>query len=298
MEPREPASDTALVEALRAGDERGFADLVDRYSPSMLALARAHVSSREIAEEVVQDTWLALLKGIDGFEGRSSLRTWLFRVLINIAKTRGVREKRSVPIDLSGTEGPTVSPDRFRPITDQYPRNWAHPPQPWAESPERSLLSSEALDLVRRELDRLPEQQRLVVALRDVDGYDSVEVCALLDVSAANQRVLLHRGRGPDPTCAGRVFRGGAMTGPDSMACQDFVELVTDYLEDRLDAPTLARFEAHLETCPPCVLYLQQIRDSLEALGRVELDSISADARDQLLTVFRTWRSDRSGESP
>jgi RNA polymerase sigma-70 factor, ECF subfamily len=189
------ASDVDLVDALRAGDEHVFADLVDRHSPAMLAVARTHVGSREVAEDVVQDTWLALLKGIDGFEGRSSLRTWLFRVLINIAKTRGVREKRSVPIDLISADGPTVSADRFRPVTDQYPRNWAYPPRAWTESPERSLLSSETLDLVRRELDRLPEQQRLVVALRDVDGYDSVEVCALLDVTAANQRVLLHRGR-------------------------------------------------------------------------------------------------------
>lgn len=189
------ATDLELVEALRAGDERVFADLVDRYSPAMLAVARAHVASREVAEDVVQDTWLALLKGIDGFEGRSSLRTWLFRVLVNIAKTRGVREKRMTPTDLLGSDASTASPDRFQSAGDRWPGHWTRFPRQWVESPERSLLAGEALDLVRRELARLPEQQRRVVALRDVDGYDSSEVCVLLDLTAANQRVLLHRGR-------------------------------------------------------------------------------------------------------
>ena len=189
-------ADYELVERLRSGDERAFAELVDRYSPSMLAVARTHVASREVAEDVVQDTWLALLKGIDGFEGRSSLRTWLFRVLVNIAKTRGVREKRSTPVDLHVVaDQPRVDPDRFRSDDVQWPGHWVRFPMPWRESPEHSLLSGEALDLVRRELARLPEQQRIVVSLRDVDGYDADEVCTLLDVTAANQRVLLHRGR-------------------------------------------------------------------------------------------------------
>jgi len=189
------ATELELVEALRAGDERVFADLVDRYSPAMLAVARAHVASREVAEDVVQDTWLALLQGIDGFEGRSSLRTWLFRVLVNIAKTRGVREKRTTPTDLLGSDASTVSPDRFQSASDRWPGHWTRFPRQWVESPERRVLAGEALDLVRRELACLPEQQRRVVALRDVDGYDSGEVCELLDLTAANQRVLLHRGR-------------------------------------------------------------------------------------------------------
>ncbi|MEP6598766.1 MAG: sigma-70 family RNA polymerase sigma factor [Actinomycetota bacterium] len=189
-------TDDELVDALRAGDERAFAELVDRHSPAMLAVARGHVASREVAEDVVQDTWLALLKGIDGFEGRSSLRTWLFRVLVNIAKTRGVREKRSVPVDLHvDNAGPTLSAARFQSVEDRWPGHWVRFPAPWHGSPEHMLLADEALGLVRRELARLPEQQRLVVSLRDVDGFDSGEVCALLDLTAANQRVLLHRGR-------------------------------------------------------------------------------------------------------
>jgi RNA polymerase sigma-70 factor, ECF subfamily len=193
---RVTTTDDELVDALRAGDERAFADLIDRYSPAMLAVARTHVATREIAEDVVQDTWLALLKGIDGFEGRSTLRTWLFRVLVNIAKTRGVREKRTTPVDLHADDGrPTVSSERFQSDRDQWPGHWVRFPATWYESPERSLQAVEVFDLVRRELARLPEQQRLVVSLRDVDGYEASEVCTLLGVTAANQRVLLHRGR-------------------------------------------------------------------------------------------------------
>jgi RNA polymerase sigma-70 factor, ECF subfamily len=134
--------DDELVDALRAGDERAFAELVDRYSPSMLAVARTHVSSREVAEDVVQDTWLALLKGIDKFEGRSSLRTWLFRIIVNTAKTRGVRDKRSTSVDIETDEAHrTMGPYRFQSEGDRWPGHWVRFPPPWRESPEHSLLS-------------------------------------------------------------------------------------------------------------------------------------------------------------
>jgi RNA polymerase sigma-70 factor (ECF subfamily) len=190
-----------LVLALRAGDERVFAALVDRYNPMMQRVARGYVATREVAEEVVQDTWLALLEGIDRFEERSSLRTWLFRVLVNIAKTRGVRDRRTTPmsslfdVDPSG-DGPTVDPSRFLPADHpKWPHHWSDPPEHWQDSPERQLLSWETTALVQREIDRLPPQQRLVVSLRDIAGYDSDEVCNVLGLTAANQRVLLHRGR-------------------------------------------------------------------------------------------------------
>ena len=188
--------DDELIDALRAGDERAFTDLVDRHSPAMLSVARRYVATREVAEDVVQDTWLALLKGIDGFEGRSTLRTWLFRVLVNIAKTRGVREKRTTPFGASlDMDTPTVPADRFQTGADPWPGHWVRFPQVWVDTPERNLLAAETLALVRAALERLPEQQRLVVAMRDVEGYDSTEVCELLELSMANQRVLLHRGR-------------------------------------------------------------------------------------------------------
>jgi RNA polymerase sigma-70 factor, ECF subfamily len=189
--------ETALTAALRDGDEAAFAQLVDQYAPSMLRVARGYVPSPEIAEEVVQETWIALLKGIDNFEGRSSLRTWLFAVMINIAKARGVRERRDADAAIAAFTGGTVDPARFRTADDPYPGHWkqAEEPSPFPETPEGSVLGNELVDVARRELDKLPDRQRMVVTLRDMLGFDSSEVCELLDISIANQRVLLHRGR-------------------------------------------------------------------------------------------------------
>ena len=189
--------ETALTAALRDGDEAAFAQLVDQYAPSMLRVARRYVPSPEIAEEVVQETWIALLKGIDNFEGRSSLRTWLFAMMINIAKARGVRERRDADAAIAAFTGGTVDPARFRTGDDPYPGHWKQgdEPSPFPQTPEGSVLGNELVDVARRELDKLPERQRIVVTLRDMLGFDSSEVCEQLDISIANQRVLLHRGR-------------------------------------------------------------------------------------------------------
>jgi len=188
--------DGAVVAALRAGDEAAFARLVDRHTPSMLRVARGYVRNHELAEDVVQETWIALLKGIDKFEGRSSLRTWLFTVLINIAKTRGIRERKDGD-RLKAFVGDTVDPARFRPAGDEWPGHWKpnEVPGPFPETPEGSLLGNELTAVALRGLDGLPERQRVVVTMRDMLGLDSDEVCKLLDISVANQRVLLHRGR-------------------------------------------------------------------------------------------------------
>jgi len=193
----ETVDESTLIAALRAGDESAFAQLVDQHTPSMLRVARGYVPSREIAEEVVQETWLALLKGIDNFEGRSSLRTWLFAVMINIAKARGVRERRDADAAIVAFTDGTVDPARFRAAGDPYPGHWKHgeEPSPFPETPEGSVLGNELVDVARTELDKLPDRQRLVVTLRDMLGFDSADVCELLDISIANQRVLLHRGR-------------------------------------------------------------------------------------------------------
>jgi RNA polymerase sigma-70 factor, ECF subfamily len=195
------ADDLALLARLRAGDEAAFADIVDRWSRAMLSVARGHVSTDASAQEVVQDTWLAVIRGLDAFEARSSLKTWVFRILVNTAKTRGVREGRSVPmsslvVEFDG-DGPTVDPSRFRGPDDQYPGGWAPHgvPQRWDADPERAAQSAEVRGLIAAALEELPERQRSVVVLRDVEGCDSDEVCEILGVSAANQRVLLHRGR-------------------------------------------------------------------------------------------------------
>lgn len=192
------ATDEAdLIAALRARDEVAFAALVDQHTPAMLRVARGYVASHEIAEEVVQEAWIALLKGIDGFEGRSSLRTWLFTVLINIAKKRGLRERSDVDMSIAAFTGGTVDPARFRDQDDPYPGHWKpdEVPTPFPDTPEGSALGEELRAVTRRELEKLPERQRLVVTMRDLLDMDSAEVSRLLDLSAANQRVLLHRGR-------------------------------------------------------------------------------------------------------
>lgn len=190
-----------LVAALRAGEEAAFVSLVERYQGALLRLAMIFVPSRAVAEEVVQETWLAVLNGIDRFEARASLRTWLFRILVNRAKTRGQRERRSVPFSsLAGAEvegdEPSVDPDRFL-DTDHAPwgSHWTAPPRSWDDGPLGRLLGKETQALIVDAIDALPAGQRAVVCLRDVAGLTSEEVCAELGISEVNQRVLLHRGR-------------------------------------------------------------------------------------------------------
>jgi RNA polymerase sigma-70 factor (ECF subfamily) len=184
-----------LLERLRARDERAFAELVREWSPSMLRLARMYTPSRAVAEEVVQEAWLGVLQGIDRFEGRSSLKTWVFRILVNRAMTRGAREARSVPFAaLAASEvardEPAVDPDRFA-----RDGAWASPPRRWQDSPELALRSAETLGVVRAAIAELPPMQRLVVTMRDLEGFGSEETCNALEISETNQRVLLHRGR-------------------------------------------------------------------------------------------------------
>ena len=192
-----PPDEATLIAALRARDEVAFAELVDRHTASMLSVARGYVPNAAIAEEVVQETWIALLKGIDAFEGRSSLRTWLFAVMINIAKRRGVRERRDADVAIAAFTGGTVDPARFRADGEQWSGHWreTEEPSPFPETPEGSALGAELVAVTRRALEVLPERQRVVVTMRDMLGFDSAEVCQLLDISVANQRVLLHRGR-------------------------------------------------------------------------------------------------------
>ena len=193
--------DVRLVEALRAGDERAFASIVERYSPAMLRLARVYISSQAVAEEVVQDAWVGVLRGLDRFEGRSSLKTWIFRILTNTANTRSEREGRSIPFSSlwSPTDDPvepSVSPDRFLDATDDHwPHHWASSPRSWDEIPEQRLLSGETRGLIEDAIETLAPAQREVITLRDVQGWGSEEVCELLEISEGNQRVLLHRAR-------------------------------------------------------------------------------------------------------
>ena len=192
--------EAGLVQALQEGDEQAFSAVMDLYSGSLLRLAMSFVPSRAVAEEVVQETWMGVLEGIGRFEGRSSFKTWLFRILTNRAKTRGTRERRYEPFGLSGSDsdgddGPSLEDSLF--VTEGSGKgHWADPPQGWEpDTPERALLSKECRMAIEQAIDGLPETQRQVITLRDVEGVSAEEVCNILSISETNQRVLLHRAR-------------------------------------------------------------------------------------------------------
>lgn len=182
------SEDAELVLRLQSGDESAFVELIDRFHAPLLRLASTFVPSRAVAEEVVQDTWLGVVRGIERFESRSSLKTWLFRIVVNRARTAGVRERRQTPFDPA--REPTVPPGRFAPDG-----TWADPPAAWAEAAEDRIMARDTVERVRSCLAELPESQRQVVLMRDFEGLPAPEVCLALGLSEANQRVLLHRGR-------------------------------------------------------------------------------------------------------
>jgi RNA polymerase sigma-70 factor (ECF subfamily) len=192
--------DAELVAALRDGDQAAFARLVEELTPALIRLAQVHVASRAVAEDVAQDTWVGVVKGIDRFEGRSSLRTWIFQILVNNARTRGKREKRVLPFsflrrrDEERRGEPAVDADRFQGRRGEYPGHWARPPVEW-DSPVERLAQGETRDVMLRAIAELPVRQREVLTLRDVQGYSAGEARNALGLSETNQRVLLHRAR-------------------------------------------------------------------------------------------------------
>ena len=206
-----PSDEGALVEALRRGDEAAFAQLVAELNGPLTRLALAHVPSRAVAEDVVGDTWLGVIRGIDDFEGRSSLRTWIFQILLNKARTRGKREKRALPFsslrrrDPEGRDEPAVEPSRFEGPRGEYPGHWARPPVEW-QAPEERLATEAARDVMLGAIASLPERQREVLTLRDMLGYSAEEARNALDLSETNQRVLLHRARSKVRAALERYF--------------------------------------------------------------------------------------------
>ena len=196
----EPTSQNQLLARLRFGDESAFLELVERYHSRLKCVARMHVSTPAAADEVLQETWLGVLKGIRRFEGRSSLKTWIFRILINSALRRRQRDGRLIPFsalakDESEAKELAVAPDRFFELGNPSQGHWAVPPTSWGDDPERRLLSQECMDQLQQAIGELPTAQKSVVTLRDVSGWTAQEVCELMEISEANQRVLLHRAR-------------------------------------------------------------------------------------------------------
>jgi RNA polymerase sigma-70 factor (ECF subfamily) len=201
--PPEPGTRTEgnLLAALRAGDAFAFGELVDRLNGPLLHVARMYASNPAIAEEVVQEAWIGVIQGLDRFEGRSSLRTWCSRIVVNIARTRAAREHRQIPFSAfedptSGAAEPSVDAGRFLPPNDpEWPGHWVSYPARWDEIPEERLLAGETRLVIDTAIETLPPGQRDVITLRDLNGWESDEVCNALAISATNQRVLLHRAR-------------------------------------------------------------------------------------------------------
>src|SRR5712671_4562059 len=205
------SEDALLVEKLRRGHEAAFLLLVRRHQPSMLRVASTFVSSAAVAEEVVQETWLGVLHGLDGFQGRSSLRSWIFGILANCARSRGARESRSAPFSsftAPDEDEPAVDPSRFLGADHpRWPGHWASPPEQWAEE---KLATKETLEFVRGAIGALPPAQRQVITLRDVEGWSSAETCEALGISEGNQRVLLHRARSKVRARVEQLMREGS----------------------------------------------------------------------------------------
>jgi RNA polymerase sigma-70 factor, ECF subfamily len=203
------ADDMRIVDALKKKDEAVFMELVERYRPAMLQIALAYTSSRAVAEEIVQDTWLAVLEGLDRFQGRSSLKTWIFGILMNVARRRGQRESRSVSfssLEPTAASEPAVDRHGFEDATGLHPGGWTSFPASWAAIPEAQLLSNETLEHVRDAIQALPANQRQVIALRDLNGMSPAEACNVLGISETNQRVLLHRARSKVRSALERYF--------------------------------------------------------------------------------------------
>ncbi len=197
---RQADDDAQLIAALKRRDEAAFVTLVERYQRPLLRLALVYCRSLAVAEEIVQDTWLGVIQGLDRFEGRATFRTWLFQILVNRARTRAEREGRALSFSSLAEEAeapgaPAVPPERFRPPDDKWPNNWALPPQSWGESADAGLLATETMDLVKRAIAQLPSAQQQVITLRDIEGWAAEDVCNVLTISETNQRVLLHRAR-------------------------------------------------------------------------------------------------------
>ena len=195
---RYAVEEVTLLARLRAGDERAFEALVEAHHCALIALALTYVRTHEVAEEVAQETWVAVLAGIDRFQGRSSLRTWILRILVNTAITRGGREARTVPfstLEPAGTQAASVELGRFRPAGDAFAGHWQAYPADWSALPEQSLLGRETLEVAKRAIEALPDAQRRVITMRDIAGLSADDVCEALGLSDGNQRVLLHRAR-------------------------------------------------------------------------------------------------------
>jgi RNA polymerase sigma-70 factor (ECF subfamily) len=288
--------DATALAALRSGDAEQIRRVVTAWTPSMLRVARVHTRSDALAEDVVQDSWITVLTSLDKFEGRSALRTWVLGIVVNRARRAGVRERRVLPFSATGMadradlRAAAVDGARFGPDGA-----WVSPPVHWEEWPEERLAATELRDVIEAALTTLPMRQRAVVTVRDILGLSAEDVEALYGLSAANQRVLLHRARAKLRTVVERYAAGepveGAITplgirgraarpprGDSAIACKQLVELVDDYLDGSLRDELRSKVVEHLPSCEHCDGYVDQVRRVLDVTS-----GLSGDAGDDVL---------------
>ena len=280
---RQVEMDAELLGRLRGGDEQAFVMLVERYQVPMLRLAVRWRPARRSPRKQSRTPGWASSRGIDRFEGRSSFKTWLFTILVNrVRSARADEGKRRIG------RAPSVDPARF-----DGSGQWAEPVERWDEEVDERLDASAALPVLRSALDALPERQRHVVLLRDVEGLSSEEACAVLGIRPGNQRILLHRGRAAMRERLADEFEAAVSMlslRPRALVCQQAIELLTEYLEGTLSRRQRRRLESHLAACPNCSAYLEQIRVTIRLTGTIEPEALSPQAVDELTELYRRWR--------
>jgi len=268
--------------------------LVRAWHSSLLRVAQIFVPTRALAEEVVQETWLRVLGALERFEERSSLKTWVFRILVNTAKTRAQREGRAIPFsslhDPARVPEAALDPARFLPDGhDRHPGGWFSPP---AALPEERLIAAETREVIAKAIEALPASQRAVISLRDVEGWSSDEVRNALDLVGSQSTCVTAPCAVEGAAVAGGVPR---MIDVEAFSCQELVELVTDYLEGALSPADLRRFEEHVAICGGCAEYVVQFRRTLELTGTVAPHDLTPETEAVLLDVFRSWRGQQPG---
>ncbi|HEV2373077.1 MAG TPA: sigma-70 family RNA polymerase sigma factor [Streptosporangiaceae bacterium] len=303
--------DSAALAALRSGDEQAMAALVRAWSPMMLRMARAQLSDAGSADDVVQDAWLVVLNGLDRFEGRSMLRTWVLGIVMNLARRTATKDRRALPFSATWRaerdelRQPAVDPSRFG-----ADGRWIVPPLRWDILPEHAVSAAELRRVVDDAITELPVRQRAVITARDVLGLPGDEVAALFGLSEANQRVLLHRARSrtragiehymssthsqqaPEAAAAAaprppaRRARPATPKPDQPVVCRQLVELVDDYLQRQLDLATRQRVEAHLSVCETCAGYVTQVQRLLDVTGQL-IDAVPDTTLQRFVAALR-----------
>lgn len=291
------SDDSQLVRSVQSGDEVGFVAMRDRYQAPMMRLAAVYASDRTTTEEIVRETWAVALQRLDQFDGRSSLKTWLFRILIDRAKSRAATFGRNIPFaarwnpDHESAE-PAVDPDRF--LSADFPRYshwWEEDPSAWDDRFRQDLHSPETQNYLAGVVAALPASWQELVILRDIEGCTPSEVSELLRVTKANQEMLLQRARSKLRNELEQHFNKEVNTSTgEELTCKELVEDVVQYIEGSMPEAERKQFEEHLYICPGCRIYVDQMRITIETLGNLPTESLSTETQEDIYYLFQDWK--------